>query len=213
MLFINKQQAGKLPKAPESFSKQGRRGEIKKSRSFLGCATNCLPRYFKNRRWYQSLLLVNLLTPFFSLTAIAQPQLEELTCSLTSQTIINQSHPHFITESDFDSYTPNLPNLWWAKEQFDPFNGKLIQGWMINTEEKTVDLLINRQLWTILDYIKRYRLVNQMGTVAREYQYNLRVFNRPNQCVAFYECDFSTTPYSCRVDFNSTEANSLELNN
>lgn len=157
-------------------------------------------------------LLFSLLALFMvPLEVTAQPR-TQLICNLPNQAQFSDSDSDsdLVTESDFNPNS-HLPSLWWAKQQYDPLNGKLIQGWVINPDYSSIDLIINRQLWTMLDYIKRYRLVNQMGTVAREYKYNLRVLNQQNQCVAFYTCDFSTSPHSCRVDFNSIETNGLEL--
>ncbi|ELR99486.1 hypothetical protein GLO73106DRAFT_00033380 [Gloeocapsa sp. PCC 73106] len=126
----------------------------------------------------------------------AQIQASELNCIIPQEQGVKNAH---------------IPGMWWAKEQFDPFDGELIQYWVVRPELNSIDLIINRQLWTVLDYINRYRLVNQMGTVARESQYNLRLVTGQNKCLAFYYCDFSDRPYQCRIDFNSEETNGLEL--
>ena len=60
---------------------------------------------------------------------------------------------------------------------------------------------MNQELWTLLDYIGRYRFVNDFGTVARDYQYNLRVFNQQQECLGTYTCNYSTTPPQCKIDF------------
>lgn len=146
----------------------------------------------------EKLSLILTVMVFFS-TPIVLAETKETICTLPSTTKIT-------TEENF-------PTLWWGREQFDPFNGQLIQGWVINKENNSIDLIINRQLWTILDYVNRYRLVNQMGTIAREYQYNLRLINQQQKCLAFYTCDFNSNPHHCRIHFDLREINSLELDN
>lgn len=124
----------------------------------------------------------------------------------TTETICTLPSLTTVTETEY-----GFAKLWWGREQFDPFNGQLIQGWVINTENNSIDLVINRQLWTLLDYINRYRLVNHMGAIAREYQYNLRLINQQEKCLAFYTCDFTSDPHDCKIDFDIREINSLEL--
>ena len=34
-----------------------------------------------------------------------------------------------------------LPSLWWAREQFDPFDGRLIDNWLENHQLKQIDLV------------------------------------------------------------------------
>ncbi|NEP00450.1 MAG: hypothetical protein F6K58_17565 [Symploca sp. SIO2E9] len=90
------------------------------------------------------------------------------------------------------------PSLWWAQEQFNQFfGGKLIRNWIVYPEQKRLDLMVNLQLWTLLDYIGRYSLVNKFGTIARNYQYNVRVFNQQAQMLATYTCDYTTDTPTC----------------
>lgn len=98
-------------------------------------------------------------------------------------------------------FTP-LPSLWWAIEQFDPFAGNLIDRWQADHQQKQIDLVVNWQLWSLLDYIERYRIVNQFGTVTREYGYSLRIFNHDRQCLAAYHYNFSTQPHRWEIYFN-----------
>ncbi|NJL52801.1 MAG: hypothetical protein HC930_12365 [Hydrococcus sp. SU_1_0] len=69
--------------------------------------------------------------------------------------------------------TKTIPNttqssFWWAALQFDPFDGKLVQNWLAYPQKQQINLIVNWQLWTLLDYFGRYRFVNQFGTVARK---------------------------------------------
>ncbi|HIK28211.1 MAG: hypothetical protein N3E45_01715 [Oscillatoriaceae bacterium SKW80] len=93
-----------------------------------------------------------------------------------------------------------IPSLWWADEQF---GGKLLDNWIayVGTNETPprVDLIVNRQLWSLLNYLERYRFVNQFGTIARNYGYNVRVFNRQGVFLAAYTCAGSSDSNVCSV--------------
>lgn len=95
-----------------------------------------------------------------------------------------------------------LPSIWWAIEQFDPFAGNLVDHWQVNHQQKQIDLVVDWQLWSILDYLERYRIVNQFGTVTREYGYSLRIFNHDRQCLAVYQYNYSTQPHRWEINFN-----------
>jgi hypothetical protein len=82
------------------------------------------------------------------------------------------------------------------KKQFDEdkdFGSKFIFNWIAYQDEKRVDLVVNRQVWTLLDYIGRYRFVNKLGTVARGYNYDVRVFNQQAELLATYTCTRTKT--------------------
>lgn len=93
------------------------------------------------------------------------------------------------------------PSLWWAAEQF---GGSLLDTWLAYPEEQRIDLVINPQFWTPLDYLERYQFVYQMGVVARSYGYDLRVFSRqqPQRLLAAYTCQFQGSPIRCRLDID-----------
>jgi hypothetical protein len=106
-----------------------------------------------------------------------------------------------------------VPSLWWAKEQFDPFAGKLIDNWLIYPKkegrERRVDILVNFQLWQLLDYIERYTLVNKFGTVARGYGYNIRIFNNQNELLAAYTCTLPIERARCNLWIDPSAQDSL----
>lgn len=104
-----------------------------------------------------------------------------------------------------------LPNLWWAKEQFDLFDGRLVTNWIADTEQKNIDIIVNRQLWSLLNYLERYRFVSKFGTVARENQYNLRVFNQQQKCLVTYLCNFQINPSPCQMTFEPTEVTGFQI--
>ncbi|MGL5805535.1 MAG: hypothetical protein ACRC2R_14030 [Xenococcaceae cyanobacterium] len=105
-----------------------------------------------------------------------------------------------------------IPSLWWAKEQFDPFAGKLIVNWLAYSKEQRIDLVVNWQLWTLLDYLKRYRFINNFGTIAREYGYNLRIFNQQNECLAIYRYNPHINPPQWEIYVDSSR-DSLDVEN
>ena len=103
------------------------------------------------------------------------------------------------------------PSLWWATEQFDPFGGRLVENWLTDVKVKQVNLVVNWQLWTLLDYLGRYRFVNQFGTVARKYGYNLNIFNQKEQCLATYKYNNISTPPKWEINLEQLGKNSLQI--
>ncbi len=101
-----------------------------------------------------------------------------------------------ITANTISQKGITTPSLWWAKEQF---GGKLINNWIAYQDKKRVDLVVNSQLWTLLDYMGRYGFIHKFGTVARDYHYNLRVFNQQATLVGTYTCNYSTTQPDCSI--------------
>lgn len=95
-----------------------------------------------------------------------------------------------------------IPSLWWANEQFA--GETLNNNWLAYPGEGNtpgrIDLVVNRQSWSLLDYLERYEFVNQFGTVARDYGYNVRVFNYQKELLATYTCNFSTSPEQCNIN-------------
>ncbi len=110
-----------------------------------------------------------------------------------------------ITASNISQKQLTIPSLWWAKEQF---GGKLLDNWLAypatGTRTPRIDLIVNRQIWSLLDYVERYEFVNSFGNVARDYGYNVRVFNYQQELLATYTCNFSIQPRLCRMaDLNA----------
>lgn len=98
------------------------------------------------------------------------------------------------------------PSLWWTDEQF---GNKLLNNWCAYPDERRIDLIVNRQIWSLLTYLERYAFVNHFGTVARDFQYNVRVFNQQNVQLATYTCNFSATPVSCNLQLDTTNIRSV----
>lgn len=97
----------------------------------------------------------------------------------------------------------STPSLWWAVEQYDPLDGKLIRYWEANPNTNVINLVVNNRFWQSLNYLDRYSLLNQFGTVAREYRYNLSLLSQQDDCLATYTCNLSVTPPQCQIKFNT----------
>ncbi|MGF1538925.1 MAG: hypothetical protein ACFCU5_00510 [Pleurocapsa sp.] len=106
---------------------------------------------------------------------------------------------------------PIQPSLWWATEQFDPFAGRLVESWLTDTQVQQINLVVNWQLWTFLDYLGRYRFVNQFGTIARKYGYDLNIFNQTKQCLATYKYNTVSYPPKWEINLEQLGKNSLQI--
>jgi hypothetical protein len=123
----------------------------------------------------------------------------------------NTTTKNVVTNRTISEQGLTVPSLWWAKEQFDPYGGRLITNWIAYLDERRIDIVVNRQLWSLLNYMDRYRLVNKFGTVARDYQYNLRIFDRQQKCLAIYSCNFNTNPNQCNISFEPSGRTGLPV--
>lgn len=91
-----------------------------------------------------------------------------------------------------------VPSLWWTEDHHaaqDPSEAKLVENWLAypltNDEPGRVDVVVNRQLWSLLDYLERYEFINEFGNGAKDFGYNLRVFDNRAKLLGAYTCDFS----------------------
>jgi hypothetical protein len=108
------------------------------------------------------------------------------------------------TANTFNQDKSTVPSLWWAKENSE---NKLLDNWIAypasSETSARVDLIVNQQVWSVLDYLERYQFINNLGTDARGYGYNVRVFNYQQELLGTYTCNFSTTPVNCRINMNN----------
>lgn len=99
--------------------------------------------------------------------------------SITTSTTISQTHL-------------TVPSLWWAQEQF---GGKLLNSWLAysgeNDTPRRVDLIVNQQVWVLYSYLERYAFLNHFGASSRDFGYNTRIFNRQEELLGVYACNFS----------------------
>ncbi|BAY32570.1 hypothetical protein NIES2107_44590 [Nostoc carneum NIES-2107] len=97
-----------------------------------------------------------------------------------------------------------IPKLWWAKESAE---NKLLDNWIAYPtspkEAARVDLIVNQQIWSLLDYLERYDFVNRLGTAARNDNYNLRVFNYQQELLATYTCNYNNSQPLCNIKLSS----------
>jgi hypothetical protein len=104
-----------------------------------------------------------------------------------------------------DPFNPSLsqPSLWLNRDIFASrarFSSKLFENWLVcpsvNSDRGRIDLVVNGQLWGLLDYFERYELLQQFGNGSDQPDqqfksgYNLRVFSRqnPKAPLAHYTC-------------------------
>jgi hypothetical protein len=109
-----------------------------------------------------------------------------------------------ITANTINQGEITVPSLWWAQENSE---NKLLDNWIAypasNNQPARVDLVVNQQIWSLLDYLERYNFVNRLGSVARNYGYNIRVFNYQQDRLATYTCIFNANPALCRIEIAS----------
>ena len=149
-----------------------------------------------------------------NLTPVANAQILNKNCNLSSsdsfqtgfqiQARNTQTEANIISAKTPSQTEITQPSLWWAVEKNDPFEGKLVTNWIADQNEKIIDIIVNNRLWNGLDYLGKYRLVNQLGTVARESNYNLQVISQQQDCLATYTCELTANPPNCKIKFDGT---------
>lgn len=144
-------------------------------------------------------------TGLASLAKIPDPSQEPL----DSKLLDNPDNPSVITALTLnpDKFKVPIPSFWWLKENSE---SKLLDNWIIYPANATtvgqVDVVVNQQVWSLLDYLERYDFVNRLGAITRNtcdekqndienpnYKckgYNLRVFNKQEQPLAAYTCNY-----------------------
>ncbi|MGI8503779.1 MAG: hypothetical protein ACR2LR_22000 [Hassallia sp.] len=109
-----------------------------------------------------------------------------------------------ITANTINQGQLTVPSLWWAKENSE---NKLLDNWIAypaaGRQTARVDVVVNQQFWSILDYLERYNFVNRVGSLARNYNYNIRVFNYQEERLGTYTCNFNISPALCKIDIDS----------
>ncbi|MGB7441247.1 MAG: hypothetical protein WA919_09295 [Coleofasciculaceae cyanobacterium] len=130
---------------------------------------------------------------------VSEPCSEKLPKELLEPDTLPPTESNIITDKSISQTSLTTPSFWWAVEQFNDLEGKLINDWIAYRDQKKLNLVVNRQLWSILDYLGRYSFVNRFGTVARGYQYNVRVFNQQGVLLASYDCNYSQTKPDCAI--------------
>ncbi len=145
------------------------------------------------------------LTAYLSAQADLQPSLEPLDFSQVQQGRCDRAATAGVTDQTISQANLTTPSFWWARDQISAqpqFGGKLLDSWLAcpGQADRTnrVDFIVNQQVWSLLDYLDRYDFVQQIGTVASGYGYNMRVFSRQGGLLAAYTCDFAARGVATR---------------
>ncbi|MDY6781933.1 MAG: hypothetical protein SW833_05170 [Cyanobacteriota bacterium] len=148
----------------------------------------------------------------FPQVAIAQKNPKFAACVLDTDLLDEQgqpTRPGLVTAYTYSQSEMTLPSLWWAQEQFG--EGKLLVNWIAHLQEKRLDLIVNWQLWSVLSYVERYSFVHRFGTVARQYGYQLKVFDQRSECLALYTCNFDAAVSPCSIELDPTTRGRFRL--
>ena len=117
--------------------------------------------------------------------------------------LLTQPKDNIITAKTIDPQKLTVPSLWWAKENSEK---QLLDNWIVyppsQTEPHRADLIVNQEIWGLLDYFGKYVFVNRLGSLASKFGYNIRIFNYQKEALATYTCNFSQSPASCRLQMN-----------
>ena len=112
-----------------------------------------------------------------------------------------QTPPQVQTNTTISAVSLTLPSLWWTETQFivqSPSSEQLLNRWLaypiVNNQPGRIDMVVNRQLWSMMAYLERYEFLNELGETARSYGYNLRVFESRGEPLGAYTCDLSGIP-------------------
>ncbi|QKQ77945.1 hypothetical protein FBB35_26105 [Nostoc sp. TCL240-02] len=145
-----------------------------------------------------------------ALTTLLVPPSQAQTHSIPSPSnapleleLLTKPKDYIITANTIHPEGLTVPSLWWAQQNSEK---KLLDNWIAypasDKEPARVDLIVNQQIWSLLEYIERYDFINRLGSAARNFGYNVRVFNYQKEPLATYTCNFSTSPALCSIQTN-----------
>lgn len=96
------------------------------------------------------------------------------------------------------------PSLWWIRDQF---GRRVVTNWLGYSQERRVDIVVDRQIWSFINYVEKYSLINHFALTAREYGYDLRIFNNQGLLIGNATCEFAdpdnisfNNPRNCQVN-------------
>lgn len=105
--------------------------------------------------------------------------------------------PSVVTSEMVCAQGLTAPSLWWTRENLDQelkLGSKLVSRWVTylrqGTEPGRVELQVNPQLWSLMDYFQRYEFINTFGLAARDFGYGVQVFDGRKTPLASYGCQF-----------------------
>jgi hypothetical protein len=134
--------------------------------------------------------------PVATSNASLQPDLEPLDLQALNPA---NTPPGLVTAASISLTNLTIPSLWWLQAQTaddEAYGSKLLANWLAypsnGNRPGRVDLVVNRQFWSLLDYLDRYAFIHLFGEAARDYGYNVRVFDGQATLLGASTCDFST---------------------
>lgn len=168
-------------------------------------------RAFYGRRWRShrqtsfSLLLTISLTTLLVPPSLAQTTpIPSPSSAPLELDLLTKPKDYVITANTINPERLTVPSLWWAQENSEK---KLLDNWIgypaFEKEPARVDLIVNQQIWSLLEYVERYNFVNRLGSAARNFGYNVRVFNYQKESLATYTCNFSRSPALCSIQMTT----------
>jgi hypothetical protein len=107
----------------------------------------------------------------------------------------------------------SLPSLWWTRDQYAarlPLGKKLISSWLIcpktNNAPQHVQIVLNAQIWSLLEYFDRYEFLHQFGTVTSNNGHDLWIYSDETPVLAAYVCDYQavSTKLPCKLELNAS---------
>jgi hypothetical protein len=147
------------------------------------------------------LIRISLMLGLVSQSVAAKPALEPSTAPFNPKMIqqaMCSSNTSGITDTNIQQAELTEPSLWWIRDQLaaqNKYGDRLVNGWLACAgveEPNRVDVVVNAQLWSSLDFFDRYEFIQKFGTATTGYGYNLRVFDPQGSILAAYTCNFNS---------------------
>jgi hypothetical protein len=108
-----------------------------------------------------------------------------------------------------------------------PRFNKLITQWLTYVPEPhqpgRVDIIVNSQLWSAMNYLERYEFTNRVGLASEALNYDTWIFSSTGDLLTSYICNrfvsesSSQAPQHCQIEFHGAPLlfdrdNPLEVN-
>jgi hypothetical protein len=150
------------------------------------------------------LLTISLATLLFAPSLAQTPPIPSPSSAPLELDLLTKPKEYVITANTIHPERLTIPSLWWAQQNSEK---KLLDNWIAypasDQEPARVDLIVNQQIWSLLEYVERYDFINRLGSAARNFGYNVRVFNYQKEPLATYTCNFNTSPALCSIQTTS----------
>jgi hypothetical protein len=153
-------------------------------------------------------------------TALANPALQPSTAQFQPEMLqkgMCTPTTAGVTDTTIDQAELTQPSLWWIRDQIaaqDKFGRRLVDGWLAcqgTNEPDRVDVMVNAQIWSLLDFFDRYEFVRKFGRATSGYGYNLRVFDPQGELLAGYTCEFNSNVAEKQTPPKATACTSFDM--